>query len=176
MRAMPGPVARTPVIMLTARDGEIDRVLGLELGADDYLCKPFSMRELLARVRANIRRTSMVDPLVESVELLARGPVRMDLARHEVMVRGERRMLPPKEFLLLQVMLQAQGRLRTRGSLIDEVWGPHYIGDTKTLDVHIKRLRRKIEVDPHRPEHLLTVRGFGYRFVAEVDPEVAVGS
>jgi two-component system, OmpR family, response regulator RegX3 len=154
-----------PIIMVTAKDSEADKVIGLELGADDYVTKPFSMRELVSRVRANLRRTR--PPAVPSPadEVLEGGPVRMDVARHEVAVRDDVVSLPPKEFELLEAFLRRKGRLLTRDFLIEEVWGPDYFGDTRTLDVHVKRLRRKLEDDPHQPEHLLTVRGLGYKFV-----------
>jgi len=153
-----------PIIMVTAKDSEADKVTGLELGADDYVTKPFSVRELVSRVRANLRR---VRPQVVAPadEVLAGGPVRMDVARHEVTVRGEVAALPPKEFELLEAFLRRKGRLLTREFLIEEVWGADYYGDTRTLDVHVKRLRRKVEPDPHRPTHLVTVRGLGYKFV-----------
>jgi two-component system response regulator RegX3 len=153
-----------PIIMVTAKDSEADKVTGLELGADDYVTKPFSVRELVSRVRANLRRTAMraVATLDDAVE---GGTVEMDVARHEVRVQGEVVPFPPKEFELLETFLRRKGRLLTREFLIEEVWGPDYVGDTKTLDVHVKRLRRKIEQDPHRPAHLLTVRGLGYKFV-----------
>jgi two-component system response regulator RegX3 len=154
-----------PVIMLTARDTEVDRVVGLELGADDYVTKPFSMRELVSRVRANLRRTRPHAVPSPADEVLEGGPVRMDVARHEVAVREDTVSLPPKEFELLETFLRRKGRLLTRDFLIEEVWGPDYFGDTRTLDVHVKRLRRKLEDDPHQPEHLLTVRGLGYKFV-----------
>jgi two-component system response regulator RegX3 len=153
-----------PIIMVTAKDSEADKVTGLELGADDYVTKPFSLRELVSRVRANLRRTRpRGEPLDE--EVLVGGPVRMDVGRHEVTVRGTLVALPPKEFELLETLLRRKGRLLTRDHLIDEVWGSDYVGDTRTLDVHVKRLRRKLEEDPHHPVHLLTVRGLGYRFV-----------
>ncbi|MBA3691041.1 MAG: response regulator transcription factor [Actinobacteria bacterium] len=153
-----------PIIMVTAKDSEADKVAGLELGADDYVTKPFSVRELVSRVRANLRRTAMraVATLDDTVR---GGSVEMDVARHEVRVHGETVAFPPKEFELLENFLRRKGRLLTRDFLIEEVWGPDYFGDTKTLDVHVKRLRRKIEPDPHRPAHLLTVRGLGYKFV-----------
>ncbi len=155
-----------PIIILTAKDAEADKVAGLELGADDYVTKPFSVRELVSRVRANLRRVRPA-PVAEGPgeEVLEVGPVRMDLARHEVTVRGRPVELPPKEFELLEALLRRPGRLLTRDHLIDEVWGPGYVGDTRTLDVHVKRLRGRIEEDPHRPRHLLTVRGLGYKFV-----------
>jgi two-component system response regulator RegX3 len=155
-----------PIVILTAKDGEADKVAGLELGADDYVTKPFSMRELISRVRAHLRRAGMSAELAP-VEHLRGGPVELDLARHEARVRGEEIRLTPKEFELLEVLLERKGRLLTRDFLITEVWGPNYFGDTKTLDVHVKRLRQKIEENPHNPVHLLTVRGLGYRFVDE---------
>jgi len=155
-----------PVIMVTAKDAEADKVAGLELGADDYVTKPFSMRELLSRVRALLRRASMgAGRRAEEGERLRGGPVELDVDRHEAFVRGEPVALPPKEFELLETLLRRKGRLLTRPNLIDEVWGSDYFGDTKTLDVHIKRIRQKIEKDPHDPEHLVTVRGLGYKFV-----------
>jgi len=155
-----------PIIMVTAKDAEADKVAGLELGADDYVTKPFSVRELISRVRANLRRVrSQAAPVVTEEEVLAVGPVRMDVSRHEVTVRGEEAAFPPKEFELLEAFLRRKGRLLTRDFLIEEVWGPSYFGDTKTLDVHVKRLRRKIEEDPHSPVNLVTVRGLGYKFV-----------
>jgi two-component system, OmpR family, response regulator RegX3 len=153
-----------PIIMVTAKDSEADKVTGLELGADDYVTKPFSMRELVSRVRANLRRVRPA-AVAEADDVLSGGPVRMDVARHEVLVRGEATPLPPKEFELLEALLRRKGRLLTREFLIEEVWGPGYFGDTRTLDVHVKRLRRKLEDDPHAPTHLQTVRGLGYKFV-----------
>ena len=151
-----------PVIMLTARDSEIDKVVGLELGADDYVTKPFSSRELVARVRAVLRRGSeQEDPAPAALEA---GPVRMDVDRHVVTVAGETTAMPLKEFELLELLLRNAGRVLTRGQLIDRVWGADYVGDTKTLDVHVKRLRAKIEPDPGAPRHLVTVRGLGYKF------------
>jgi two-component system response regulator RegX3 len=154
-----------PIIMVTAKDSEADKVAGLELGADDYVTKPFSVRELVSRVRANLRRAGPRPAAAAADDVLAGGPVRVDVPRHEVTIRGEPVPVPPKEFELLQAFLRRKGRLLTRDFLIEEVWGPDYFGDTKTLDVHVKRLRRKIEEDPHRPVHLLTVRGLGYKFV-----------
>ena len=153
-----------PIIMVTAKDSEADKVAGLELGADDYVTKPFSMRELVSRVRANLRRVRPA-PVAASEEILSGGPVTLDVSRHEVSVHGEDSPLPPKEFELLETFLRRKGRLLTREFLIEEVWGPDYFGDTRTLDVHVKRLRRKIEDDPHAPRHLQTVRGLGYKFV-----------
>ncbi len=150
-----------PVIMLTAKDSEVDVVVGLELGADDYVTKPYSARELLARVRAVLRRRAEPEDLVPSaVEV---GPVRMDVDRHVVTVRGEAVRLPLKEFELLELLLRNAGRVLTRGQLIDRVWGSDYVGDTKTLDVHVKRLRAKVEEDPSDPRFLVTVRGLGYK-------------
>lgn len=153
-----------PIIMVTAKDSEADKVAGLELGADDYVTKPFSVRELISRVRANLRRSRAPSPS-EGEEFLRGGPVELDVARHEVRVGGELVSFPPKEFELLETFLRRRGRLLTREFLIEEVWGADYFGDTKTLDVHVKRLRRKIEEDPHSPVHLVTVRGLGYKFV-----------
>lgn len=150
-----------PVIMLTARDSEIDKVVGLELGADDYVTKPFSSRELVARIRAVLRRRG--EPVEPETAVLEVGPVRMDTDRHVVTVRGEVVRLPLKEFDLLEILLRNAGRVLTRAQLIDRVWGADYVGDTKTLDVHVKRLRAKIELDPGTPRLLLTVRGLGYR-------------
>ncbi|MDM7855384.1 response regulator transcription factor [Cellulomonas alba] len=165
-----------PVIMLTAKDDEIDKVVGLELGADDYVTKPYSSRELLARVRAMLRRAEKVpatagapapthgfDPLDDEDGVLQAGPVRMDVERHTVRVRGELVSFPLKEFELLELLLRNAGRVLTRGQLIDRIWGSDYVGDTKTLDVHVKRVRAKIEADPANPVLLLTVRGLGYK-------------
>jgi two-component system response regulator RegX3 len=151
-----------PVIMLTAKDSEIDKVVGLELGADDYVTKPYSSRELVARVRAVLRRQGEPEELVAST--VQAGPVRMDIERHVVSVGGEQVSLPLKEFELLEMLLRNSGRVLTRGQLIDRVWGSDYVGDTKTLDVHVKRLRSKIEPDPSTPQYLVTVRGLGYKF------------
>ena len=150
-----------PIIMVTARDSEVDIVVGLELGADDYMTKPFSHRELVARIRAVLRRGADLDL---APDVLEAGGVRMDVERHELTVRGERVVLALKEFVLLDLLLSNAGRVLTRGQLIDRVWGPDYVGDTKTLDVHVKRLRGKIEENPADPVLLLTVRGLGYRF------------
>src|SRR3990170_1080903 len=154
-----------PVIMVTAKDSEADKVAGLELGADDYVTKPFSMRELVSRVRANLRRARAAVPAEATADVISVGPVVMDVGRHEVAVRGEAVPMPPKEFELLEAFLRRRGRLLTRDFLIEEIWGADYFGDTRTLDVHVKRLRRKLEQDPHHPQHLLTVRGLGYKFV-----------
>jgi two-component system response regulator RegX3 len=156
--------SNVPIIMVTAKDSEADKVTGLELGADDYVTKPFSIRELISRVRANLRRVGPAGD-VAAEDRLQGGRVTMDVARHEVAVAGEPVGFPPKEFELLETFLRRKGRLLTREFLIEEVWGADYVGDTKTLDVHVKRVRRKIEVDPHRPGNLLTVRGLGYKFV-----------
>ena len=152
-----------PIIMLTARDTEVDKVVGLELGADDYVTKPFSTRELMARVKAVLRRTSIDGERPSGV--LESGRIRLDPERFEVTVRGEMIHLPRKEFELLEILMENQGRVLTRETLIDRVWGSDYFGDTRTLDVHIKRLRGKCEEDPHEPKHLQTVRGLGYKFV-----------
>jgi two-component system response regulator RegX3 len=158
-----------PIVIVTAKDAEADKVTGLELGADDYMTKPFSVRELVSRVRAHLRRVSMqsASPPGDAAtdEILFGGPVQMDVPRHEVLVAGEPVPLPPKEFELLEALLRRKGRLLTRLFLIEEVWGADYVGDTKTLDVHVKRIRRKIEADPHEPVHLVTVRGLGYKFI-----------
>lgn len=156
--------SQVPIIMLTAKDAEADKVAGLELGADDYVTKPFSVRELASRVRANLRRTPTAAAGAVGSTLEA-GPVSLDLDRHDVRVAGRSVELTPKEFDLLAALLRRAGRLASRDQLIDEVWGSDYVGDTKTLDVHVKRLRAKIEDDPATPRHLLTVRGFGYKFV-----------
>jgi two-component system response regulator RegX3 len=156
--------SNTPVIMLTAKDTEIDKVVGLELGADDYVTKPFSTRELLARIKAVLRRGGeMENDFVGAVEV---GPIRMDVERHVLSVNGEAVSMPLKEFELLEFLMRNSGRVLTRGQLMDRVWGSNYVGDGKTLDVHIKRIRSKIEPDPANPVHLTTVRGLGYRFEA----------
>ena len=152
-----------PVIMLTAKDDEFDKVLGLELGADDYVTKPYSSRELLARIKAVLRRGQDSTEVEEDATLTA-GGIMMDVERHVVQVRGEDVSLPLKEFELLEMLLRNVDRVLTRGQLIDRVWGANYVGDTKTLDVHVKRLRAKIEDDPKNPVHLVTVRGLGYKF------------
>ena len=157
-------VSSVPIIMLTAKDGEIDKVVGLELGADDYVTKPFSSRELVARVRAVLRRQSPDRRPAKSSSVLEAGPVRMDIDRHLVVVDGEEIRLPLKEFELLELLLRNSGRVLTRGQLIDRIWGSNYVGDTKTLDVHVKRIRAKIEPDPANPKYLVTLRGLGYKF------------
>ena len=151
-----------PVIMLTAKDSEVDKVVGLEIGADDYVTKPYSARELLARIKAVLRRQNEPEELLPSS--VSGGPVRMDVERHHVTVSGEHITLPLKEFELLEMLLRNSGRVMTRGQLIDRVWGSDYVGDTKTLDVHVKRLRAKVEPNPAKPRHILTVRGLGYKF------------
>ena len=153
-----------PIIMLTAKDSELDKVLGLELGADDYVTKPFSMRELVARVRAVLRRPHELGADEAEAGSIGAGPVRIDIDRHIVTVNGERVPMPLKEFDLLEFLVRNAGRVLTRAQIIDRVWGADYFGDTKTLDVHIKRLRAKIEADPANPVHLQTVRGLGYTF------------
>ena len=154
--------SNVPVIMLTAKDSEVDKVVGLELGADDYVTKPFSSRELVARIRAVLRRRGEPEELLSAT--LEAGPVRMDVDRHVVTVGGAAVQLPLKEFELLELLLRNAGRVLTRMQLIDRVWGSDYVGDTKTLDVHIKRLRAKIEPDPSTPRYIVTVRGLGYKF------------
>jgi two-component system response regulator RegX3 len=156
-----------PIIMLTAKDAESDKVAGLELGADDYMTKPFSMRELIARVRAHLRRAAKTGVLSESNEVLRGGSIELDIDAHQARLNGEAVDLRPKEFELLESLMRRKNRLAARHTLIDEVWGPTYFGDTKTLDVHIKRLRQKLEPDPTGPVHILTVRGLGYKFVDE---------
>jgi two-component system, OmpR family, response regulator RegX3 len=155
--------SNVPIIMVTAKADEVDKVIGLELGADDYVTKPFSSRELLARIRAVLRRKSDVVEVTDGRTLEA-GPVRIDIDRHLVTVEGEKVQLPLKEFDLLELLVRNSGRVLTRGQLIDRVWGSDYVGDTKTLDVHIKRLRSKIETDPAEPKFIQTVRGLGYKF------------
>jgi len=155
--------SQVPIIMVTARDSEIDKVVGLEIGADDYITKPYSPRELVARIRAVLRRQSS-EPAEQSPPTLSAGPVRMDVDRHVVTVGGTAVPLPLKEFELLELLLRNAGRVLTRGQLIDRVWGADYVGDTKTLDVHVKRLRSKIEPEPSAPRFIVTVRGLGYKF------------
>ena len=156
--------SQVPIIMLTAKDGEIDKVVGLEIGADDYVTKPFSSRELLARVRSVLRRHGEPEELLPAT--VEAGPVRMDVDRHVVTVRGATVSMPLKEFDLLELLVRNAGRVLTRSQLIDRVWGADYVGDTKTLDVHVKRLRAKVEEDPAKPVHLVTVRGLGYKYEA----------
>ena len=154
-----------PIIVLSARDAESDKVAGLELGADDYVTKPFSMRELIARVRSHIRRAARSGQMMETNEVLRGGPVELDVDAHETRVRGEAVTLRPKEFDLLETLMRRKGRLVTRETLLSEVWGSSFYGDSRTLDVHVKRLRHKIEEDSSKPRHLITVRGLGYKFV-----------
>ena len=154
-----------PIIMVTAKDGEVDKVVGLELGADDYVTKPFSSRELVARIRAVLRRRGEPEEMLPAT--LEAGPVRIDVDRHVVAVRGQTIAMPLKEFDLLELLVRNAGRVLTRGQIIDRVWGSDYVGDTKALDVRVKRLRAKIEVDPPDPRLILTVRGLGYKFEAE---------
>jgi two-component system, OmpR family, response regulator RegX3 len=154
-------VSTVPVIMVSAKDSEVDKVVGLELGADDYITKPYSPRELVARVRAVLRRGQDADLTPATLES---GRVRMDVERHLVTVDGDEVRLPLKEFELLEMFLRNTGRVLTRGQLIDRIWGADYVGDTKTLDVHVKRLRAKVEPDPTNPRHLVTVRGLGYKY------------
>ena len=156
--------SQVPIVMLTAKDSEVDIVVGLELGADDYVTKPYSTRELLARIRAVLRRRVDTDDLSDS--MLEAGDIRMDVERHVVTVRGADIAMPLKEFELLELLMRNAGRVLTRGQLIDRVWGADYFGDTKTLDVHIKRIRSKIEAVPSEPKALVTVRGLGYRIEA----------
>ena len=151
-----------PVIMLTAKDTEVDKVVGLELGADDYVTKPFSTPELLARIRAVLRRGGDID--IPNASVIENGPIRMDIDRHTISVNGEDVSMPLKEFELLEYLMRNSGRVLTRGQLMDRVWGSNYHGDGKTLDVHIKRIRSKIEPDPSNPIYVTTVRGLGYRF------------
>ena len=151
-----------PIIMLTAKDTEIDKVIGFEIGADDYVTKPYSKNELLARMKAVLRRS--VGPREAENGQLEAGPIRMDIERHTVFFNDVKVNMPLKEFELLELLLENRNRVLTRGQIIDRVWGSNYFGDTKTLDVHIKRLRSKIEDDPSRPVHLLTVRGLGYKY------------
>lgn len=158
--------SNTPIIMLTAKDAEIDKVVGLEIGADDYVTKPYSARELLARIKAVLRRGAEPKVAQDQDGLLEAGPVKMDLERHIVTVNGTKVGMPLKEFELLELLMENVNRVLTRGQIIDRVWGSNYFGDTKTLDVHIKRLRSKIEDDPARPNYILTVRGLGYKFEA----------
>ena len=156
--------SNVPVIMLTAKDGEIDKVVGLEIGADDYVTKPYSSRELLARIKAVLRRNAEPEELLPTT--VEGGPVRMDVERHVVSINGTPTPLPLKEFELLEMLVRNAGRVMTRGQLIDRIWGQDYVGDTKTLDFHIKRLRAKVEVEPSDPKLLVTVRGLGYKFEA----------
>lgn len=154
--------SNVPIIMLTAKDTEVDKVVGLEIGADDYITKPYSTRELLARMKAVLRRQS--EPAVDVGSVLVAGQLRLDSERHQVTLAGQPIAFPLKEFELLELLMENVNRVLTRGQIIDRVWGSNYFGDTKTLDVHIKRLRSKIEEDPARPKYIQTVRGLGYKF------------
>jgi two-component system response regulator RegX3 len=156
--------SRVPIIMVTAKSSEIDTVVGLEVGADDYVTKPYRLRELVARMRAVLRRAPPTDDVSVSSDVIEVGDLRLDPERHEVHLRGSGVSLPLKEFELLELLMGNAGRVLTRETLIDRVWGPHYVGDTKTLDVHVKRLRAKIEDDPSRPTRITTIRGLGYKF------------
>jgi len=168
--------SRVPIIMVTAKGSEIDTVVGLEVGADDYVTKPYRLRELVARMRAVLRRSPREDDEAVSAEAMEVGDVRLDPERHEVFVRGEPVSLPLKEFELLEILLANAGRVLPRETLIDRVWGPHYVGDTKTLDVHIKRLRSKVEESPSAPRRITTIRGLGYKYeVLPLPGRVAAG-
>jgi two-component system, OmpR family, response regulator RegX3 len=156
--------SQVPILMLTARDAEVDRVVGLEMGADDYVTKPFSLRELVARVRALLRRAGQTQTTDANGSVIEVAGIRLDQERHEVTVRGETVNLPLKEFELLEILMENRNRVLTRQTLIDRVWGFDYVGDTKTLDVHVKRLRARLEEDRHDPKLIVTVRGVGYRF------------
>ena len=158
--------SQVPIIMVTAKGLEIDAVVGLEVGADDYVTKPYRLRELIARMRAVLRRVPVAPVGDDTGEVLEVGPVRLDPGRHEVWLRGEPVALPLKEFDLLELLLTHAGRVLTRETLIDRIWGSHYVGDTKTLDVHIKRLRTRIEDDPAAPTRITTIRGLGYKYQA----------
>lgn len=166
--------SQVPIIMVTARAAEIDTVVGLEVGADDYVSKPFRLRELVARMRAVMRRSTRVDLIESSADAIEVGPVRFDPIRHEVFIRGERVALPLKEFELLGMLMSGAGRVLSRDAIIKAVWGEDYVGDTKTLDVHIKRLRSKVETNPSDPVFIKTVRGLGYKFdIASSEPQPA---
>ena len=169
--------SQVPIVMVTARNSEIDAVVGLEIGADDYVTKPFRLRELVARVRAALRRAPAPDRVNElSLDVVEVGDVRLDAGRHEVFVRDQLVSMPLKEFELLELLMLNAGRVLTRDVLIDRVWGPNYFGDTKTLDVHVKRLRAQVEENPGRPNHIVTVRGVGYRYEEpETPPRAASG-
>jgi two-component system response regulator RegX3 len=155
--------SQVPIIMLTAKDAEIDKVVGLELGADDYVTKPYSSRELIARIKAVLRRGNTEDGSIQDQDLMEVGPVKLNIGKHQVSVNGSPVSLPLKEFELLEFLMRNSGRVLTRSQLIDRVWGGDYYGDTKTLDVHIKRLRAKIEADPANPVLIQTIRGLGYK-------------
>jgi len=158
--------SQVPIIMLTAKDAEIDKVVGLELGADDYVTKPYSSRELIARIKAVLRRGISDTELQGVLEVISVGPIRLDTARHQASINGNPIALPLKEFELLEFLMRNSGRVLTRSQLIDRVWGGDYFGDTKTLDVHIKRLRSKLEVEPANPVLIQTIRGLGYKLEA----------
>jgi two-component system response regulator RegX3 len=162
--------SRVPIIMVTAKGSEIDTVVGLEVGADDYVTKPYRLRELTARMRAVLRRSPREEEAMASGDALEVGDVALDPERHEVYVRGSAVALPLKEFELLEILLANAGRVLTRETLIDRVWGPNYFGDTKTLDVHIKRLRSKIEDNPSSPRRITTIRGLGYKYEGSAAP------
>ncbi|MDQ2729052.1 MAG: response regulator transcription factor [Actinomycetota bacterium] len=164
--------SRVPIIMVTAKSSEIDTVVGLEVGADDYVTKPYRLRELVARMRAVLRRAPSMETSSPSTDVLEVGDLRLDAERHEVHLGGSMVVLPLKEFELLELLMANAGRVLPRETLIDRVWGPHYVGDTKTLDVHIKRLRAKIEDDPAQPLRITTIRGLGYKFHADVTSAV----
>jgi two-component system response regulator RegX3 len=163
--------SQVPIIMVTAKSAEIDTVVGLEVGADDYVTKPYRLRELVARIRAVLRRTPAAEaPVVPSGEAMRVGDVMLDPERHEVNIRGDSVRLPLKEFELLALLLENAGRVLTRDTLIDRIWGSDYVGDTKTLDVHIKRLRAKVEPEPSSPTHIVTIRGYGYKYEVPKTP------
>jgi two-component system response regulator RegX3 len=163
--------SQVPIIMVTAKSAEIDTVVGLEVGADDYVTKPYRLRELVARIRAVLRRTPLTDIATSpSGDAMQVGDVMLDQERHEVSIRGSAVRLPLKEFELLALLLENAGRVLTRDTLIDRVWGSDYVGDTKTLDVHIKRLRAKVEPEPSNPTHIVTIRGYGYKYEAPRTP------
>ncbi len=169
--------SRVPIIMVTAKGSEIDTVVGLEVGADDYVTKPYRLRELVARMRAVLRRSPRDEESEPTGDAIEVGDVRLDPERHEVFVRGEPVSLPLKEFELLELLLANAGRVLPRDTLIDRVWGPHYVGDTKTLDVHIKRLRSKVEENPSAPKRITTIRGLGYKYeLGAVGGRAASGS
>lgn len=155
--------SNVPIIMLTAKDAEVDKVVGLEVGADDYVTKPFSSPELIARIRAVLRRGSSEVQSVDE-DVIELGPIKLDIARHSVQVNGQEVTMPLKEFEVLEYLMENAGRVLTRGQLMDRIWGSNYVGDGKTLDVHIKRIRSKVEIDPANPKLLHTVRGLGYKF------------
>ncbi len=160
--------SRVPIIMVTAKSSEIDTVVGLEVGADDYVTKPYRLRELVARMRAVLRRSPTPEASAPSADVLEVGDLQLDPERHEVHLGGSMVELPLKEFELLELLMANAGRVLPRETLIDRIWGPHYVGDTKTLDVHVKRLRAKIETDPSRPLRITTIRGLGYKFNADL--------